>query len=562
MRNDPLQRLTTGAATAFCLAALSVYPLYIDRFSNLGVTKFTGVSTLILLWCLAIGACVLIGAQTVPGRFAGARRDVGLWSLAAFAGTTLLSTCLSLSPIASVWGLGSYYGGLMLVLFTAVGYLAVRAFAPDKCFDLLAACTGVTVIIVTVLYVCNIFNIDPIGSYENTAVVERAQFFSTLGQKDFNAGYMSVALPLVFYAFLTAKGRARTIGYGVPAAFGALALAVVDAEGLTLGIGAAMMVLACHRDFDTKKLRRGALVGVMFFAWAAWMHYMRRSVYTQGGTSLLARFGEIRLALPLGLLCLVIWAVLAWRAYKGKPEISACFLGRVLTGTVLGGGILVFLLANLMPEFPSLGLLDNFFVFDGNWGTYRGTAWRAAWGVWADGSFWRKLVGYGPGMMHQAVAAWAGDSITARMSTFYAAHNEYLEQLLSTGLLGLAAWGAFFISHLRRGFAHWSKNGVAPVLLALCSYLVQAIVSIRVSMIFPEVMLLFALLAAWTAPEVAQPAVQPAAAPAPRVRKKRRTAPAKEEGLSRWGWVKVVAAAVVSMVMAAGLSHLVFFYLF
>lgn len=556
MRNDPLQRLTTGAATAFCAAALSVYPLYIDRFSNLGVTKFTGVFTLFLLWCFAIGACVLIGARTVPGRFAAARRDVSLWSLAAFAGATLLATCLSLSPLSSVWGLGSYYGGLMMVLFTAVGYLAVRAFAPEKGMDFLAGCTGVTVIIVTVLYVCNIFNIDPIGSYENTAVVERAQFFSTLGQKDFNAGYMSVALPLVFYAFLTAKGRVRTIGYAIPAAFGALALAVVDAEGLTLGIGAAMMILACHKDFDTKKMRRGAIVGVMFFAWAAWMHYMRRSVYTQGGTSLLAKFGELHLALPLGLACLLIWAGLAWRAHKGKPEISLCLLGRVMTAVVLGGGVLVFLLANLVPGFPSLGKLDNFFVFNDDWGTYRGTAWRAAWGAWADAPLWRKLVGYGPGMMHQAVEAWAGDNYTARMKTFYAAHNEYLEQLLSTGLLGLSAWIAFIVSHLRRGFAHWKNSGVAPVMLALCSYLVQAIVSIRVSMIFPEVMLLFALLAAWTSPKAEQPAE-----PLPKGRGKRK-APRSAEEVSHWGWVKVAVAAVVSMVLAAAFSHLIFFYLF
>lgn len=556
MRNDPLQRLTTGAATAFCAAALSVYPLYIDRFSNLGVTKFTGVFTLFLLWCFAIGACVLIGARTVPGRFAAARRDVSLWSLAAFAGATLLATCLSLSPLSSVWGLGSYYGGLMMVLFTAVGYLAVRAFAPEKGMDFLAGCTGVTVIIVTVLYVCNIFNIDPIGSYENTAVVERAQFFSTLGQKDFNAGYMSVALPLVFYAFLTAKGRVRTIGYAIPAAFGALALAVVDAEGLTLGIGAAMMILACHKDFDTKKMRRGAIVGVMFFAWAAWMHYMRRSVYTQGGTSLLAKFGELHLALPLGLACLLIWAGLAWRAHKGKPEISLCLLGRVMTAVVLGGGVLVFLLANLVPGFPSLGKLDNFFVFNDDWGTYRGTAWRAAWGAWADAPLWRKLVGYGPGMMHQAVEAWAGDNYTARMKTFYAAHNEYLEQLLSTGLLGLAAWVAFIVSHLRRGFAHWKNSGVAPVMLALCSYLVQAIVSIRVSMIFPEIMLLFALLAAWTSPKAEQPAE-----PLPKGRGKRK-APRPAEEVSHWGWVKVAVAAVVSMVLAAAFSHLIFFYLF
>lgn len=132
----------------------------------------------------------------------------------------------------------------------------------------------------------------------------------------------------------------------------------------------------------------------------------------------------------------------------------------------------------------------------------------------------------------RAVEAWAGDNYTARMKTFYAAHNEYLEQLLSTGLLGLAAWVAFIVSHLRRGFAHWKNSGVAPVMLALCSYLVQAIVSIRVSMIFPEVMLLFALLAAWTSPKAEQPAE-----PLPKGRGKRK-APRPAEEVSRWGWVQ------------------------
>ena len=37
-------------------------------------------------------------------------------------------------------------------------------------------------------------------------------------------------------------------------------------------------------------------------------------------------------------------------------------------------------------------------------------------------------------MMHTAVAAWAGDAMTARMATFYAAHNEYLEPVSYTHL--------------------------------------------------------------------------------------------------------------------------------
>ena len=77
----------------------------------------------------------------------------------------------------------------------------------------------------------------------------------------------------------------------------------------------------------------------------------------------------------------------------------------------------------------------------------------------------------GPGMMHTAVANWAGADITDRMKTFYAAHNEYLELLLTTGVVGLAAWLWFVAAHLRRAAQNWLRPGVAPVTLALVSYL-------------------------------------------------------------------------------------------
>ena len=41
-----LRHIAARSATAFLLAALCLYPLYIDKFSNLGVVKFTAVCTL------------------------------------------------------------------------------------------------------------------------------------------------------------------------------------------------------------------------------------------------------------------------------------------------------------------------------------------------------------------------------------------------------------------------------------------------------------------------------------------------------------------------------------
>ena len=123
MRSDQQQainRLAGTSATAFLCAVLCVYPLYIDKFSNLGVTKFTGCFTLFLLFLLWLVACTAIGARALRLRNANAGRDVTLWGVLAFAGTSLISTFTSLSPTASTWGLGGYYGGLMLVLFIFV----------------------------------------------------------------------------------------------------------------------------------------------------------------------------------------------------------------------------------------------------------------------------------------------------------------------------------------------------------------------------------------------------------------------------------------------------------
>ena len=554
-QSQQLRKLAARSATAFLLAALCVFPLYIDKFSNLGVVKFTGICTLSWAFALWLGALACVGARPNPGRLPW-KADPALWALGAVTASGVVSTVLSLSPGASFWGLGGYYGGCMMVLFTAAGYLAVRAFAPQKILNGLTFCVGVTTALVTVLYVLNIFNIDLIGTYVDTAVVERAQFFSTLGQKNFCSGFMAFALPLVFYAFLVARGPRHTVFYGIPAFFGGLALAVVDADGLALGIGTAVLVLLCQKIFTTRTLRRLMVIGMFFFADAGWMQYMRTHVYTQGGKPILAAFGHYA---QLGFaVCAAVWAVLFF-ALRSR-EIPLWKAGRVLTAIAVTLGVVLVALANFMPGFPSLGKLDDLLVFNDDWGTYRGTAWRISWSAWTAQPFWRKLLGVGPGMMHTAVAQWAGADITARMKTFYAAHNEYLELLLTSGVLGLAAWVWFVTAHLRKAAQNWLRPGVAPVTLALVSYLAHAAVSIRVSMIFPEIMLLFGLLQVFCLPPEGEDApIQPKGKKARQPVPNGNNAPAP--GLIRT-WIGPAAAAVVMMAVCGAASRVVFGFLY
>lgn len=553
-QTQQLRRLAERSAAVLLVAALCVFPLYIDKFSNLGVVKFTGICTLCWAFALWLGALAAVGARPLPGRLPW-RSDHALWALGAVVVSGVVSTALSLSPQASFWGLGGYYGGCMMVLFTAAVYLAARAFAPQKILNGLAFCLGITTALVTVLYVLNIFNIDLIGTYADTAVVERAQFFSTLGQKNFCSGFMAFALPLVFYAFLAARGVRHTVLYGIPAFFGGLALAVVDAEGLALGIGAAVLVLLCQKDFTTRTLRRVAVIGAFFFFNAGWMQYMRTHVYTQGGKPMLAALGHV--GWTGFFVCLAVWAVLYF-GLRGR-EIPLYKAGRAVAGVMLLGAVMLALLANFWPGFPSLGRLDDVLIFNDDWGTYRGIAWRITAETWLAQPLWRKLFGVGPGMMHTAVAAWAGADITARMKTFYAAHNEYLELLLTTGVAGLAAWLWFVAVHLRKAAKNWLRPGVAPVTLALVSYLAHAVISIRVSMIFPEIMLLFALLQVFCLPPEEE--AQPEPAPKKRDKKTKQLQAEPQPGLVRL-WGPVIVSAVVMMAVCGGASRVIFGFLY
>ena len=221
------------------------------------------------------------------------------------------------------------------------------------------------------------------------------------------------------------------------------------------------------------------------------------------------------------------------------------------------------LLANFMPGFPSLGRLDDLLVFNDDWGTYRGTAWCITAESWLAQPVWRKLFGVGPGMMHTAVAQWAGADITERMRTFYAAHNEYLELLLTTGVAGLAAWLWFVIAHLRKAAHNWLRPGVAPVTLALISYLAHAVISIRVSMIFPEIMLLFALLQVFCLPPEQEENSATAEKPVRygKVKKTKSAEPVQQPGLLRQ-WLPPIVAGIAMMAVCGAASRVIFGFLF
>ena len=126
---------------------------------------------------------------------------------------------------------------------------------------------------------------------------------------------------------------------------------VIKADGLALGIGAAVLVLLCQKIFTTRTLRRLMVIGMFFFADAGWMQYMRTHVYTQGGKPILAAFGHYA---QLGFaVCAVVWAVLFF-ALRSR-EIPLWKAGRVLTVIAVTLGVVLVVLGAVVLLFKLVG---------------------------------------------------------------------------------------------------------------------------------------------------------------------------------------------------------------
>lgn len=138
------------------------------------------------------------------------------------------------------------------------------------------------------------------------------------------------------------------------------------------------------------------------------------------------------------------------------------------------------------------GAYRNVLIFSDSWGTGRGLNWRFAWEYFTrDASLPKKLIGYGPDTYYIiTMDRYKHEMIQAGYGYFDAAHNEYIDYLLTIGIFGIIAYIGIFATGLRQMFKK-PKSGYAIACgIAVLAYTVQAIVNISVPIVTPVLMLL------------------------------------------------------------------------
>ena len=400
-----------------------------------------------------------------------------LWLTVGLALWFLLSSLLSEYPELVWLGDRRREGFLTLFLYLAI-FLAMAAFG--KLGRLHAYGAAVTGVLLFVLILPQFLGYNPLNLYpEGLCFHDRGarysgEYLGTIGNSDLLSALLTMLCLYLAGAYAMGKGGLFLLGAGC--AWGSLLLSEV-----TAGPVAVLGCLALALPLWVKKglgIRRMGDVGLML-SLAALGKSMLGYRYEGGCLTLFPQFTRLS-AVFLGLaLCSVMAMVLLRRLPTGKGYPKAARAIWILYALVILA-VCLFLFFYGGSNETLLGLRG---LLRGDPPDTLGSSRVAIWKEAVELGVERPLLGGGPDPYNcrsQLIFTRLLENGTLRRNGVDAAHNEYLNLWVNTGLPGMLLFLALVLRCLRSG---WKRGD--PLLLPCLGYAIHALFGISQSLVSP-----------------------------------------------------------------------------
>ena len=186
----------------------------------------------------------------------------------------------------------------------------------------------------------------------------------------------------------------------------------------------------------------------------------------------------------------------------GNPQ-DAAMLKRIRL--VWGGFVLAAFLAvafilydaNALGHADRYAALKRYVLFNDDWGTERGFAWRVGLTAWWQQPLIHKIFGYGPETFGILTWDYRRASADAYGFIFDSMHNEYLQNLVTMGPIGMLSYLGLIIGSV---IAIWKtaksakeKTWLFAAAFAIACYGTQAMVNISMPIVAPVMWVLIGL---------------------------------------------------------------------
>lgn len=551
------RNLVSSITGIYVFLMLTAFPLFVtDKYFEILDDKFylfwvgtavaAGASLAAAIACAFID-CREFGGENVKAFFgmfrpSEIRKHLLLpdYFMLLFMLVSILSTIFSEWQYEAFWGNMGRLQGLFMWIWYAAAYVLVTRFFQFRRYHMDAyLLIGV---VVAVWGVMDYFGLDPLGWQAaipeyNSAII----FSSSIGNVNTLTAVVGLYLSAASVMFVcestqTQKGKIRLCFYY----FAVLCCFACMIAGQSDNAVLAAAALLCFLPFFAWRTRNGILrylliVLALFaaccfigtatavydgkiipeWAWGVLLHFSngyRATAYTAFAAVLLlavAFFGMCR-AVQLRKKDMQTFSSYMEQPISAAPRLVWLSLG------ILGFVVLTWLFydANHGGHPQWYAPLSNLFYFNADWGTHRGFNWSLLMGHFKEFPLWKKLIGAGP----ETYGIFTGKydyyiMMDAYGETYDSPHNEFLQYLFSTGILGFIGYYGAVVSGCLQMFGvrfdNWKNrkaNGIAQGTsksvqtcaaaafgFGVITYTVQSFINISAPIVVPTVLLFLAM---------------------------------------------------------------------
>ena len=513
--NQRFDRITSTLMTIYVLFYLCVFPLAThDKYFDILKFRFQlyWIPTLIYgIVFLVLGILYLItDKRDNGGAFTAKLKENLKWNVLktkltktdicfiALIFIMTLSVLFADYQYEALWGSRGRFNGLVLWLMFFIAYWLVTRFYHFKKWHLyaylIAACLP------EIWGMTDFFLLDLFGFHEGVDSQYIYSFVSSVGNINTYTNMVALHLGVSVTMFVLSKYRIETLVSWIVLLVASFAIVMGMSDNGLLAVATIFAILPFVSWTSRQNICHYFIALSTFATSSVITAYLttKHSTMAKRGVSILIMAGKAKIFLVLTIFLWIFIAAECWRLRTKKYELEdkgvRCVkkLWTLLLVTGMVGALIILVYVNIGKYTEIWKPYQNVLVFNDAWGNGRGIIWRFALEFFTQkSSILDKLIGNGPDTFYIITMDYFKKAMKAAGDVYYdSVHNEYLEYLVTIGILGVIAYIATLTASLRQMFGK-SKDGYAIACgIAVLAYAVQAVVNIAIPITTPILMML------------------------------------------------------------------------
>uniref|UniRef100_UPI004055F7C5 O-antigen ligase family protein n=1 Tax=Acetatifactor sp. TaxID=1872090 RepID=UPI004055F7C5 len=477
-RVDIMQKSVTeymkAFANAYIILIAAVLPLYMqDGLVMIGDAKYSFflrvavvISAISVLGCgvLFLDRC----RKPVNLRITSSNWSVTDCFVLFYVLSTVVSYCFSDYKQVALFGYMDWHMGLLTQLLLVWSYFFVSRFYSGE--KIIWKIIGVALFGVTLVGVLNRYVYDPLGVFQEIGREEwnRLNLLSTIGNINWYSGYLCLTLPLTIYLFWSGKKIGRMVG-ALGTFIGFLSLFTQGSASGYVGCIGSLLVL-CFFSLTEQKHLQHFLQVMMMMAFVPL--FIEGSIYIAPRGLQLPDEEVVRWNGWVGVCLFFILLYVIVSLWKKCDDCLKSGKIQKIFGIAVCVGFFILLMIIVLCQWvePIWELLGSKSILkiDEEWGSGRGGLWMASMECFAKSDWKQRLIGAGPDCF--ACVVYEMVDMNAKMQVsgqwdgaiFANAHNEWLNMLITGGILGMVSYLGIYISAVKR---FWSRVKEQPIML-------------------------------------------------------------------------------------------------